>query len=72
MDEQKNKLNNVSIGQMGVDEEENFYFALHPMMPRKYSAAERAKLREFERELLTGSKDKNVKVKINIEEDIER
>ncbi|MBQ9297895.1 MAG: hypothetical protein IJ223_02490 [Clostridia bacterium] len=72
MDEPKNKLNNVSVGQMGVDEEENFYFGLHPMMPRKYNAVQRAKLREFERELLTDSKDKNVKVKINLEEDIER
>ena len=36
-------------------------------MPRKYNAVKRAELREFERELLTGSKDKNVKPTINSE-----
>ena len=40
---------------------------LHPLMPRKYNAIKRAELREFERELLTGSKDKNVKPTINVE-----
>lgn len=38
---------------------------LHPLMPRKYNAVKRAELREFERELLTGSKDKNVKPTLN-------
>ena len=38
---------------------------LHPLMPRKYNAVRRTELREFERELLTGSKDKNVKPTIN-------
>lgn len=42
---------------------------LHPLMPSKYNAVKRAKLREFERELLTGSKDKNVKPTINVESD---
>ena len=38
---------------------------LHPLMPSKYNAVKRTELREFERELLTGSKDKNVKPTIN-------
>ena len=42
---------------------------LHPLMPSKYNAGKRAELREFERELLTGSKDKNVKPTINVESD---
>ena len=42
---------------------------LHPLMPSKYNAVKRAKLREFERELLTGSKDNNVKPTINVESD---
>ena len=40
---------------------------LHPLMPTKYNWLERKALREFERELLTGSKDKNIKPKIDIE-----
>ena len=40
---------------------------LHPLMPSKYNAVRRTELREFERELLTGSKDKNVKPTINSE-----
>ena len=40
---------------------------LYPLMPNKYNTVERTQLREFERELLTGSKDKNVKPKIDIE-----
>ena len=31
-------------------------FGLNPMMPRKYSAKERAELRKFEKELLAGRK----------------
>ena len=42
---------------------------LHPLMPSKYNAVKRDELREFERELLTGSKDKNVKPTINVESD---
>ena len=38
---------------------------LHPLMSSKYNAVRRTELREFERELLTGSKDKNVKPTIN-------
>ena len=74
MKEQETKLNDVSRGQMGIFEErnENEVFGIYPMMPRGYSAVERAKLREFERRLLTGSEDKNAKPKINIEDDIER
>ena len=34
---------------------------IHPLMPTKFSAVERARLREFERKLLTGSDDPNVK-----------
>ena len=72
MNELENKLNDVSKGQMGTDENDNVYFGLHPMMPRRYSAAKRAELREFERRILTGSNDKNVKPRINLDKDIER
>ncbi len=40
---------------------------IHPLMPTKYNAVKRAELREFERELLTGSKDQSVKPKLDIE-----
>ena len=40
---------------------------LHPLMPREYNAAKRAELKEIERKILTGSKDKNMEPNINIE-----
>ena len=35
---------------------------IHPLMPTKPTASKRAKLREFERKLITGSNDPNVKI----------
>ena len=40
---------------------------IHPILPTKFSARKRAELREFEKELFTSSKDKNIKPHIDIE-----
>jgi hypothetical protein len=55
--ENLNTLDSTEQGQIGI----------YPMMPRGYTAVRRAELREFERKLLTGSNDKNVKPKMDIE-----
>ena len=43
---------------------------IHPLMPIKPTASERAKLREFERRLITGSDDPDVKISAEMLESI--